>query len=216
MTESHHERKRQTQGGVQAIFTIDHRGYGDAVPAVGLLALGGGVAIWLWALRNLNTSNGVNISQAVASSTLDFASLGMLLVLAGTGLAAYSLAERRTRVGRNMRAFSPHSKSPDPGFTSESSDKDRPKIQRWDSAWKLKSTHPISNTFVAALVQSLVYIGSYGGLVMEYNNNTRMHAWVQNNLPLIGYMLNYYGVLLLSGLLGVFVVHFLPKKQSSR
>ncbi len=166
-------------------------------------------------MRNLNTSNGPNISQSVASSALAFASLGMLIVLAGTGLCVYSFAVRRKRLGGNTVGFSLHSNSPDTGFTNESSDKDAPTRQYWESTSDLKLTHRVSKAFVAVVVQSLVYVAFYGGLVAEYNDNPRMQAWVETNLPLVGDLLNYYGVVLLSGLLGVLVVQLLHGKHSS-
>ncbi len=216
MTGYDQEGKKQTQGGVQSIFTTDRRGDGNTTAAaVGLFAVAGGVSVWAWTVMNLNISNGPNISQSVASSALAFASLGMLTVLAGTSLCVYSFAKRRKNLGRNTAGFSLHSNSPDTGFTNESSDRDAPIRDDWDSTRDLKLTDPMSKTFVTVVAQSLVYVTFYGGLVAEYNDNPRMQAWVQTNLPLVGNLLNYYGVVLLSGLLGVLVVQFLHGKHSS-
>ena len=211
-----HEGKKQTQGGVESIFTTDHRGHGNAVPAIGLLAVGGGVSIWAWAIRNLNTSYGGNISQGVVSSALTFASLGMLTMLVGACLCVYSFAVRRTRLARNTIGFPPLSNSRDLGLTNELSDSETLTRQYRDSTWSLRSTRRVSKTFVVAVAQSLVYVALYAGVVTEYNNNPRMQAWVQINLPLVGDLLNYYGVVLLSGLLAVLALQFLPRNRSSR
>ena len=214
MTERYQEGKRQIQSGVQAIFTTDQVRNGNGLAAVGLLTVGGGVTIWIWAFRDLIASNGANFSQGVASWALTLASLGILIVLAGTGLASYSLAVHGTNVGRNPKGVSPRSKNPDIGLTNEWSNRDGPETHHWGSALNPESAQQGSRTLVAAVVQSLVYVACYGGLVVEYNDNPRMQVWVQNNLPIIGNLLNYYGVLLLSGMLGVFVVQFFFRKQS--
>ena len=167
-------------------------------------------------MRNLNTSYGANISQSVVSSTLTFASLGMLTVLAGTGLCVYSFAVRKTRLTRNTIEFSMLSNSPDIVLTNELSDSETLTRQYGDSTWNLRSTRRISKTYVAAVAQALVYVAFYAGVVTEYDNNPRMQAWVQTNLPLVGDVLNYYGVVLLSGLLAVLVLQFLPRNRSSR
>ena len=211
-----HEGKKQTQGGVQSIFTTHHRGHGNARPAIGLLAVGGGVSIWAWAIRNLDTSYGSNISRSAVSSALTFASLGMLTILVGAGLCVYSFAVRRTKLATDTIGFSPLSISRDFGLTNELSDSGTLARQYVDSTWSLRSTRRVSKTFVAAVAQSLVYVALYARVVAEYNNSPRMQAWVQTNLPLVGDLLNYYGVVLLSGLLAVLVVQFLSRNRSSR
>ncbi len=215
MTERDQEGRKQTHGGVQSIFTTERARNRNALPALGLLAVGGGVTIWIWALRNFDTSNGIDISQSVASSALTLASLGMLIVLTGTGLCAYSFAARKARMGRRTMGLSVRSNESAFGLTNELSSRDTSTRQSLDSTWNLRSTHRVSKTFLVAVVQSSVFIASYVSLVAEYETNLRIQSWVQTNFPLARGLLNYYVVLLLTGLLGVLLIQFFPRKHFS-
>ena len=215
MTERDREGRKQTQGGVQSIFTNEQGRQGKAVLVVGLLAMGEGVTIWAWALRSLGASNAVDTSQGVASSALALASLGMLTVLTGTGLLAYWFALKRTRMGRRTMGFSVRSNKSAPAAENESLSWDTLTRRSLTSIWRLRSTHRVSKTFLVAVVQSSVLIASYGSLVAEYETNPGMQAWVQTNFPLASGLLNYYVVLLLTGLLGVLVTQFFPSGRFS-
>ena len=216
MTGYDQDGKKRSQRGVGSIFTTDQPRHENGVPAIGLLAVGGGVSVWAWTIINLNVSDGGNISQSVASSALTSASLGMLLVLVGMGLSVRSWAARGREGGTKEKGSSLPSKGPDPGLTDEFSEKETLTNEGWDTTWNVKSTHRVSKGLVSAVIQSSVFVASYCGLVAEYNNNPSMQAWVQTNLPLVGDLLNYYGVVLLSGLLGVLAFRSLPRKRSCR
>ncbi len=215
MTERDQEGKKQTRGGVQSIFTTEQGRNRNALPTLGLLAMGGGVTVWIWALRNFDTSNGIDISQSVASSTLTLASLGMLIVLTGTSLCAYSFAARRMRMGRRTIGLSVHSNESALELTNEFSSRETSTRQLLDSIRNLRSTHRTSKTILVAIVQSSLFIASYVSLVAEYETNPQMQSWVQTNFPIARDLLNYNGVLLLTGLLGVLLAQFFPGKHFS-
>ena len=68
-----------------------------------------------------------------------------------------------------------------------------------------------------ALVEAIVMIIIYSGLVREYGSNVEMQDWVQANFAPGGYLLNYYGVLIVAGLLGVAIFQLIPRRlQSNR
>ena len=78
-----------------------------------------------------------------------------------------------------------------------------------------KSFH-LPKVLAIALVEAIVMLIIYSGLVREYGSNVNMQNWVQANFAPGGYLLNYYGVLILAGLLGVTIFQLLPRKLQSR
>ena len=78
-----------------------------------------------------------------------------------------------------------------------------------------KSFH-LPKVLAIALVEAIVMLTIYSGLVQEYGSNVNMQNWVQGNFAPGGYFLNYYGVLILAGLLGVAIFQLLPRKLQSR
>ena len=73
-----------------------------------------------------------------------------------------------------------------------------------------------SRALSIALVEAIAMIIIYGGLVQEYSSNVNMRSWVRANFALGGYFLNYYGVLILAGLLGVAIVQLIPRRLQPR
>lgn len=200
---------------MQAIFTSENDQRGYALPAVGLVALAGGAAIWVWGLQNLRTSVGVAISPELASSTLTLVSLGMLIVLAGLGLCIYSLAMRRTRLGSYRIGSSVYSNEATLESTNESMSVIISPVHDRESIENLGSTVRVSKTVFAAIVQSLVLVALYAGLVRGYKASVSMQTWVHTNFALGAYLLNYEGVLVIAGLLGVLMFRFLPRRRFS-
>ena len=179
---------------------------------VGLLALAGGAAIWIRAFQNLRASGGVAISPEVVSSTLTLVSLGMLIALSGVGLCIYSVAVRR----RSLRGHGIGSSA----YSNEASLRSRSVSsstgELLESIENSNSTRRGSKPVFAALVQSLVLVALYAGLVEEYVANASMQHWVHANFALGGYVLNYDGVLIVAGLLSVLVFQFLHKNRFSK
>ncbi len=73
-----------------------------------------------------------------------------------------------------------------------------------------------SKALSIAFVEAIVMIMIYGGLVREYSSNVNMQNWVRANFALGGYFLNYYGMLILAGLLGVAIFRLIPRRFQSR
>ena len=70
----------------------------------------------------------------------------------------------------------------------------------------------VSKSVAIALVEAVLLIIIYGGLVREYASNVNMQNWVQTNFAPGIYFLNYNAVLVLAGLLGVLIFQLLPRK----
>src|SRR2546428_5900130 len=75
---------------------------------------------------------------------------------------------------------------------------------------------PVSKALSIALVEAVILILIYGGLVREYVSNVNMQNWIQANFALGSYLLSYNAVLVLAGLLGVLIFELLPRKIRSR
>ena len=73
-----------------------------------------------------------------------------------------------------------------------------------------------SKALSIALIEAIAMIIIYGGLVREYSSNVNMQNWVRTNFALGGYFLNYYGLLILAGLLGVAIFRLIPRRFQSR
>jgi hypothetical protein len=70
----------------------------------------------------------------------------------------------------------------------------------------------LPRTLAIALVEAAVMVIIYGGLVQEYVSNAYMQNWVRSNFSPGSYLLNYYMVLILAGLLGTLIFRLLPRK----
>ena len=73
-----------------------------------------------------------------------------------------------------------------------------------------------SKALAIALVEAVLLIIIYGGLVREYASNVNMQNWVQANFSPGSYLLNYNAVLVLAGLLGILIFQLVPRKLHSR
>jgi hypothetical protein len=73
-----------------------------------------------------------------------------------------------------------------------------------------------SKALAIALVEAVLLIIIYGGLVREYASNVNMQNWVQANFAPGSYLLNYNAVLVLAGLLGILIFQLLPRKLQSK
>jgi hypothetical protein len=70
----------------------------------------------------------------------------------------------------------------------------------------------LPRTLAIALVEAVILVTIYTGLVREYISNVNMQNWVQTNFVPGIYLLNYYVVLILAGLLGMLIFRLLPRK----
>ena len=208
------KRRRRAQNGVQAVFTPNGDKRGRARFVVGLLTTGTGVAVWLWAIQTLGGLTG-SVVPVNASSSLAPLSLAMALVIAGVGVCTYSLVVRRTRqeTYRIESAFyklealiGPKADAPNPAPIMGV----EPKLSEGKT-----SPFRISKTLAVALVEGVMLIVAYVGLVAEYKSNMYMRDWVQANIGFGGYLLDgdapWFLAATLSGLLGVLIVRLRPR-----
>ena len=209
-------KRRQAQKGVQAVFTPDAGWKGRAQVALGLIAIGVGTVAWVYStrsLRGLGLGDQIPWNSSVSALLLP---VSIPLLIGGVGLCTYYLAMRRTwrassriesalfelEVLVGQKSTSPESPAV-VGVVMEA--------KRTGRSFGLPS-----KALSIALIEAIAMIIIYGGLVREYSSNVNMQNWVRTNFALGGYFLNYYGVLILAGLLGVAIFRLIPRRLRSR
>jgi len=209
-------KRRQAQKGVQAVFTPDAGWKGRAQVALGLIAIGVGTVAWVYStrsLRGLGLGDQIPWNSSVSAFLLP---VSIPLLIGGVGLCTYYLAMRRTwrassriesalfelEVLVGQKSTSPESPAV-VGVVMEA--------KRTGRSFGLPS-----KALSIALIEAIAMIIIYGGLVREYSSNVNMQNWVRTNFALGDYFLNYYGVLILAGLLGVAIFRLIPRRLRSR
>lgn len=209
-------KRRQAQKGVQAVFTPDAGWKGRAQVALGLIAIGVGTVAWVYSTRSLS---GLGLGDQIpwnSSVSAFLLPVSIPLLIGGVGLCTYYLAMRRTwrassriesalfelEVLVGQKSTSPESPAV-VGVVMEA--------KRTGRSFGLPS-----KALSIALIEAIAMIIIYGGLVREYSSNVNMQNWVRTNFALGDYFLNYYGVLILAGLLGVAIFRLIPRRLRSR
>ena len=206
-------RRRPAQKGVQAIFTPDGDWKGKAQFIAGLFGVGAGALLLLWPIQALG-GLGVNVIQLNAvSSSLILVPASLLLVTGGVGLCTYFLVLRRTSKEYYKMESAIYKLETLMGSKEgvlAPSPTTRPEAKLSDG-----QTSPvrISKSLAVALVEGVLLILLYGGLVGEYKSNIHMQEWVQANIAFGGYFLNEVAILLLAAaVLGVLVFQWLLRR----
>ncbi len=217
MTNGAHRRRRQAQKGVEAVFTSDGDTHRNVRYIVGLLTIGTGAALWIWGIRPLTSSNPNLIQLDGLSSSLILMSAAMSMVIGGVGWCTYLLAVRRTmRENNKIRSAIYELEAL---VESRNGVQDPTPTARLDMKLPEGQASPrrISKSMIVALVEAVMLIIVYTGLVQEYASNINMQQWVHANISFGAYLLNYNVVLLLTaGLSGALAYQLLQGARSSR
>lgn len=210
-------RRRPAQKGVQAVFTPDSSWKGRAQAALGLITIGVGTATWTYSTHGLGGLGLGNLIPWDSSVSAILLPISIPLLIGGVGLCTYYLAMRRTWRARNriesalyeLEALVGQKNGP-PGSSPDARALPDVKVAR-SSRFGI-----VSKALTIALVEAVLLIIIYGGLVQEYASNVNMRNWVQANFAPGTYFLNYNAVLVLAGLLGVLIFQLLPRKLQSK
>jgi len=209
-------KRRPAQKGVQAVFTSEASWKVRAQLALGLIAIGVGTGAWSYSARGFVGLGLGNLIPWDASVSAFLLPVSIPLLIGGVGLCTYYLAMRRTwqtssRIESalyELEALMEKKNSPDSDVKAG--------IVREAKLMGRRSFH-LPKVLAIALVEAIVMIIIYSGLVREYGSNVEMQDWVQANFAPGGYLLNYYGVLIVAGLLGVAIFQLIPRRlQSNR
>ena len=209
-------KRRPAQKGVQAVFTSEASWKVRAQLALGLIAIGVGTGAWSYSARGFVGLGLGNLIPWDASVSAFLLPVSIPLLIGGVGLCTYYLAMRRTWQASSriesalyeLEALMEKKNSPDSDVKAG--------IVREAKLMGRRSFH-LPKVLAIALVEAIVMIIIYSGLVREYGSNVEMQDWVQANFAPGGYLLNYYGVLIVAGLLGVAIFQLIPRRlQSNR
>jgi hypothetical protein len=206
-------RRKPAQRGVQAVFTPSNNWKGRAQAILGLAAIGAGTAAWTYTTRGLGGFGLGNLIPYDASASAILLPISIPLLIGGVGLCTYYLAMRRTwRASSRIESALYElealvgQRNGAPGSSLDTGTLPGVKVAG-KSRFGL-----VSKTLSIALVEAVILILIYGGLVREYASNVNMQNWVQANFVPGSYFLNYNAVLVLAGLLGVLIFQLLPRK----
>ncbi|TMI58579.1 hypothetical protein E6H14_05010 [Candidatus Bathyarchaeota archaeon] len=210
-------KRRPAQKGVQAVFTPDASWKGRAQVALGLIAIGVGTVAWVYSTRGLG---GLGLGDHIpwdSSASAFLLRLSVPLLMVGVGLRTYYVAMRRTwrASSRIESALYELEVLVGQKSTSQESPAVVGAVMEAKHAGR-KSFGLPSKTLSIALVEAIVMIIIYVGLVQEYSSNVNMQTWIRANFALGSYFLNYYGMLILAGLLGVAIFRLIPRRLQSK
>ena len=205
-------RRRPAQKGVQAVFTPDAGWKGRAQVALGLFTMGVGTVAWAYSTRGLGGLGLGSIIPWDTSVSAILLPISIPLLIGGVGLCTYYLAMRRTWRASNriesalyeLEALVGQKNGPGPSL-------DQGALPNAKAAGTPR-LGLLSKALAIALVEAVILVMIYGGLVQEYVSNVNMQNWVRANFAPGSYLLNYNAVLVLAGLLGVLIFQLLPRK----
>ena len=210
-------KRRPAQKGVQAVFTPDAGWKGRAQVALGLITIGVGTVAWVYStrgLRGLGLGDRIPWDSSVSAFLLP---VSIPLLIGGVSFCTYYLAMRTTWRASSRIESALYELEVLVGrkSTSQESPAVLGVVMEAKRAGKRLFGLP-SKALSIALVEAIVMILIYGGLVQEYSSNVNMQNWVRANFALGRYFLNYYGLLILAGLLGVAIFRLIPRRLQSR
>jgi hypothetical protein len=172
--------------GVDAIFTPPKKQMDDRF-LVGIAGIVVGIALWTTVTLDSINPRLFVASEISSYSSLVLLSLGVILVISGTGI---SLTYYR---------FS---------STHESGLKTSSQSYSEQETGVLRSTN--LKYGLISFIQSSIAIALYSGLADECNSNPSMQEWIHSIFPLGQLFLGRECVLVVAGLMGLSIVHFLP------
>lgn len=210
-------RRKPAQKGVQAVFTPSYNWKGRAQLALGLAAIAAGAAAWTYTTRAIGGFGLGSLIPWNSSASAILLPISIPLLIGGVGLCTYYLAMRRTWRASNRIESALYElealvgqKNGAPGLSPEP--RTVPDAQ---SAGKTR-LGLVPKALPVALVETVLLILIYGGLVQEYASNVNMQKWVLDNFVPGSDFLNYNAVLVLAGLLGVMIFQLLPRKFQAK
>ncbi len=215
-------KRRPAQKGVQAVFTTDASWKGRVQVLLGLVGVGVGTVAWMYSTRVLGGWGLGNLIPWDSSISAILLPISIPLLIAGVSLCTYSLAMRRTwrasnRIESALYELEALVGQKNPATESSSVARAVPETKPARKfSFHLPSFNLVSKALAIALVEAVLLILIYGGLVQEYASNVNMQNWIRANFAPGSYLLNYNAVLVFAGLLGVLILQLLPRKLQSK
>jgi hypothetical protein len=187
-----HERK-----GLEVIFTAQSQVRNSEV-FTGALGVGAGLILSSFAVFQAEVHQALRVWGQAIYSPLVFGSIGLLLLICGTGTLMFGLANRETKLENSMA-----SSTDERSVVNSLQGTQGPRERR-------RMFGPGSKLGSVAFIQGLVLVSLYAGFVQEYESNLTLQIWVRSSFPAGQSVLNWEGVLILSASLGLLLLQFLP------
>jgi hypothetical protein len=212
------KRKRKpAQRGVQAVFTPSTNWKGKSQLVVGLASATVGAASWAYTSRAIGGWGLGSIIPWNPTASALLLPISIPLLIGGVGLFTYYFAMRRTWRASNRIESALYELEALVGQKNglgESSP--APETSSALISAKKARLGLGSSALAFALVEAVILLVIYGGLVQEYTFNLNMQNWVRANFAPGVYLLSYDAVLALAGIIGVLIFQLLPRKIRSR
>ncbi|TMI25202.1 hypothetical protein E6H24_05365 [Candidatus Bathyarchaeota archaeon] len=145
-----------------------------------------GVTFWITVLLDREYTRFLGPSETDSYLALSLTSIGLILVIIGAGICTIPSISPSTE----KKALEGYAELANP------------------SSGTLPT--PDMRRTLFAFIQSSIIAAFYTGLVEEYQSNLSMQHWVRLVFPTAKYILNWETVLVLSTLLGLITIQFLP------
>jgi hypothetical protein len=184
--------KKLEKKGVDALFSRDKE-KGRPGLFIANLAILVGLSLWTINIAGVQRPSYFGSSGLDSYSSLVLAPLGMLFVVSGVGV---SLALR------TPPSLQSSQKSTDDAETSA----EVPSLASTASFNRLRLG-------IVAFLETLFIITLYAGVLDEYQSNFIMQDWVRRTLPTAQILLSYPALIVVSAILALLVVQFLPGRR---
>ena len=210
-------RRKAAKKDVQAVFTPGSNWKERSQAIIGLAAIGAGAASWTYTTRVFGGSGLGNLVAWNASASAILLPVSIPLLIGGVGLCTYYFAMRRTwRASNRIESALLELEALVSQKNATSSPwLDQRTVPDAKTAIRLRFDF-LPRTLAIALVEAVLLVIIYSGLVQEYVSNVNMRNWVQANFAPGIYLLNYYVVFILAGLLGMLIFRLLPRKPQPK
>lgn len=189
-------RAKHDRKGLEAIFTSQTHVRNEEV-LTGVIGIVAGLFLSILAAFPAEARQALGAWGQVIYSPLSFESIGVLLLICGTGTIMFVFTNRDTKLDNSMAS----SNDEHSGLDSR---------QGVEGLKERQMFGPGSKLGIVALIQGLVLVALYGGFAQEYDSNFTLQLWVRSNFPVGQSILNWESVMILSVCLGLLLLQFLP------
>jgi len=190
-------RRERGRGGLGAIFTSQNDGRTARV-LTGVAGIVAGLFLSVLAVFRVEDPQAMGLWANAIYSSLSFGSLGILLLLCGSGTIIFDFTDNRRRQDASMAST-----------IDEHFEVDFPTDAKGPNRMR-RMFGPDSKMGATAFIETVALVVLYSGFVQEFDSNLSMQTWIRSNFPIVQSVLNWEGVLILSVSLGLLLLQFLP------
>jgi hypothetical protein len=175
-------RNPPAQKGIHALFT-PRKNKSKRNEAIGLLIASTGVLVWAWALLSFSGLAPTMIVADRTSFSIILLSMALPMISLGSTVFAYSRGSRHDEDEEEIDESDSIAREVE-ALTNKASNLPS------DLKSSLEMRKGISRLSTLALVEGVVIIALYIGLLREYDSSPYMRVWLQANLPVVALFLN--------------------------